>query len=226
MSLRRRGFTLMEITIGLFLFSLILLVVYQLFVYFRREMERPQASMSMEQSTLQAMRWLQRDLADTNLQSIRSVPNASNPGAYPGLVMESPRDDADHLIMTTFGTVQWKKFIYYQLRPAPGKPGVGLLTYDEDASGVGVEPGAPPTVSIGASGHHRVLAGNVVLGGPGDHTGLHVFWNDSSGTAHDFDDAPTARGEPVNVSLTLTDLSAATGKATTRKLLLQVKPQN
>jgi hypothetical protein len=216
----------MEITIGLFIGLLVLGVLYQLFVYFRKEVERPQAAMTVEQSTLTLLRWLQRDIADTNLQSIRSLPNASNPTALPALIMESPRDDVDHLVMSSFGTVTWKKFVYYQLQPVPGKSGVGQLVYDERTDGVEIEPGKPALLTTGSTSHHRVLATDLVVGTPGDHTGFRACWLDGSGGAHDFDDAATTRAEPVVVFMTLSDTSGSTGKKTTRQLELRVKPQN
>ena len=68
--------------------------------------------------------------------------------------------------------------------------------------------------------------GNVILGNKGDHKGFYAYWNDASGNPHDFEDAPTARGEPVNVLIELTDTSASTGKPTVRRLTITAKPQN
>lgn len=221
----RRGYTLIEMAVGLFLITVVLLTIYQLFVYFRREAEHPLAATGIEQTSLQIVRWLQRDLSETNLQTIRSAPNSTR-HEYPALVMESPRDDQDRLTMTGFGVVQWKKYLYYQLSPIPGRTDVGQLTYDEDSGGIGVEPGGPPGLTVAAGSHHRVLANNVVIGHPGEHVGFYPYWKDSGGTPRDFEDAATSRAEPVVVELTLQDASTATGKKTVKRFQVQAKPQN
>ncbi|MHB2016008.1 MAG: hypothetical protein ACYCW6_03570 [Candidatus Xenobia bacterium] len=171
---------------------------------FRRSAERPRAMMAMEEGTFGVLSRLTRDLGETNLQSIRTASGT--------LVMESPRDDQDHLCMSPFGTVQWKKYAYYQLQPD------GHLTCDDSANGVTVEPAGPPSMTTAKSRHYRVLANHV--------SEFKVFWTDAHGNPQDFGDAATARGEPVVVQLTLTDVSQSTGKATVRHVGVQVKPQN
>jgi hypothetical protein len=209
-------------------------VIIRFFFQFSRESESPIASASMEQSTLQVTRWLQRSLSETNLQSIRSLPNDG------GVAMESPRDLNDNLCFTGFGTVLWKKFIFFQVKKGsstvalPPKvlvgssqitPAVGELEYDEDTSGVAAEPGGPAALTpSGVSARHRVLSNNFLIDTTGNLMGCSVYYPDASGNPQAF--TATQRGEPVCVALTLMDLSGRTGKPTVRKLLMQVKPEN
>jgi prepilin-type N-terminal cleavage/methylation domain-containing protein len=224
---RKRGFTLIEVLVGIFIGGIILTVIYELFILFGREAERPMASMTIEQSSLTASRWISKDLAETNLQSIRSYPSTANKNVYPALIMESARDiNDDKFQMSAFGTPAWKKFVYYQVEKSSTKPGVGDLTYDEDATGVGVEPGGPSVFPAPHSKKFRVIATDLQLGNPGQHVGMYAYWNDSSNNPHDFESTNAERAEPVNVALTFVDTSPRTGKQTLRKLLLQIKPQN
>ena len=75
----RRGVSLLELTIAMFIFLLIMAAVYYLFTGGRRQAERPRATAQIQESLAQVVRYLQRDLSETNLQTIRSFPNASYP---------------------------------------------------------------------------------------------------------------------------------------------------
>ena len=214
---RERAYTLTEVVVASFMAVLVLGTILELFAYFRKTAEAPIASMDAEQATLAAIRWLQRDLAETNLQSIRSQSAAGQ------VAFESPRDAIDHLCLSDVGTVQWKKFVYYRLQPFPGHPGRYQLLYDESTSGVGVEPSAPPAAPSGASTRSRVLG--TWFASPAD-GGLKVTWADSGGTQHDFGDSAAQRGEPVTVSFVLQTTSDATGKQTQRSVLFHARPQD
>jgi Prokaryotic N-terminal methylation motif len=214
---RRRGFSIVEISVGMFVGGLVLLVIYQLFALFRRGAEAPMASLDMEGSTLAVTRWLQRDLAETNLQSIRSN------SASGTLAFESPRDLNGHLCINDLGTVEWKKFAFYSLQPVSGSSDRYQLVYDESTAGVQVEPGAPPAPPSSPSPRYRVLGTSFVRPADG---GLRVFWTDASGSEHDFGDAASQRGEPARVSLVLQTTSGATGNQTKRVVAFDVKPQN
>lgn len=230
--IRKLGFTLMEMIVSMALGILVLGVLVTLFFHFRGESEEPLASMDMEQSTLYLMSYLQRELSETNLQSIRSLPNES------GVALESARDDKDALSFSAFGTVLWKKFVYFQVKPItppvalPAKvtvgsaqvtPGQGEMDYDDDTSGVGVEPGKPGAAPSSSS-HHRVLAHNFFIDTTSHQMGCNVYFPDDAGNPHAFTD--TERGEPVCVAITLLDVSSRTGQPTVRKLFMQVKPKN
>lgn len=214
---RRRGLSLTELSVGMFVGGLVLLVIYQVFAMFRRSAEAPMASMDIEGSTMAVTRWLQRDLAETNLQSIRSK------GALGTLALESPRDLNDQLSLSNLGTVTWKKFLFYSLQPVPGATGRYQLTYDESTVGVNVEPGAPPSPPSSPTQRYRVLG---TWFAPPAEGGFRVYWNDASGTPHDFDNAANQRGEPVCVSFVLQTTSDATGNKTRRVVVLRVRPQN
>jgi type II secretory pathway pseudopilin PulG len=233
-SRRRRAFTLIEMIVAIVLGMLVLGLLVRQFVIFRRESENPLASMGMEQSTVTLLRTLTRELTETNLQSIRSLPHDS------GVVMVSARDDKDNLCFTPQGTVAWKKYVFYQVNDAhstevlPAQiqvgstqvaPVVGELDYDESTTGISVEPTGPPSLSpSAASGRHRVVAHNLLMDKTSGLSGCSVYYLDSSNAPHAFTDKD--RGEPVCVNITLMDASGRTGQATVRKLFLQVKPKN
>jgi hypothetical protein len=231
---------MVEVMIASFIAALVMYSVYLMFNSFRSGGANAHAQMNMEESTFAALSRLQRDLTETNLQSIRS--NATN---LPCLAFESARDDGDKLTMTAFGIVKWTKFVFYQMEAMPGtNPPRGQLTYDDTITGVVAEPSAPPSFPLAAGLHHRVLGQNFVLGPPGSHTvtlkmnavrgpmsedvvaGFYPYWLDSTNTKHDFGDGATDRGEPVHVDMALIDYSPNTGQPTVRVLSIEVKPQN
>lgn len=222
--MKQSAFTLAELIVASFIGLLALGVLVQAFIMFNRQSETPLASMSMEQSTLYVMRMLQRDIGETNLQSIRSLPNAG------GFVLESPRDNRDFLKFSDFGAVQWQKFVSYRVQPAKSQSnaprGITLseLVYDETTAGVRTCPSFAPDVPFGtpSPGRQRAVAHNVAAGGG---KGCDVYFPDpTSGQPTPFDG--TRRGEPVCVHLSLLDISSRTGKATTRELFMMVKPRN
>ena len=243
MNRKHPGFTLLELIVSMALGLLILGLLISLFIQFRRESEQPLASMDMEQSTIYMMRWLQRELTETNLQSIRTLPNDT------GMALESARDavtpNEDRLSFTQIGTVQWKKFVYFQVKPiaAPltpppphvkvgsailNNPKLGELTCDEDTAGVGIESSKPPLPPpAGLPGRHRVLARNFLVDttAPGS-SGFKIYWTDDAGNPQGFGDLPTQRREPVCLALTLMEVSSRTGQPTVRKIFMQVKPKN
>lgn len=235
---RKRAFTLTELIVVATLGVLVLGVTLRLYFNFRREAERPQASMSMEETTITVVRWLQHDLAETNLQSILSLPNEA------GVVMESPRDLNDVLQFNpTTGLVAWQKFLYYEVKenlnpsvPLPSSvmkgsvrvtPGLGRLTCNEAPAGppLPIEPGQPPSSPAFDSRRSRVLAHNLLIDKGAPALGLAVYFMDPiSNTPRQF--TARDRGEPVCVALYMLDISGRTGQATTRTLHLQVKPKN
>ncbi len=196
---------MVELLAAMFIGGMIVAVTFSLFANFRRAGERPRAMTGMEESSLGILHRLERDLAETNLQSIRSTAGGT-------VACISDRDDEDHLLMSGFGTVRWTRFVYYQLQPGHG------LTYDDSTSGIGPEPVGPLAATIPPGPHHRVVAPNA--------TDFRVYWLDGSSQKQDFQDGATQRGEPVVVDLTLSDVSESTGRQTVRHISLRVKPQN
>lgn len=226
---RRGAFTLAEVLIAGSLATAVLGVIIYLFFNFSRQAEQPLATMSMDQSTFTIIRWLQRDLAETNLQSVMSLPNES------GVILETARDILnDRLIFSPFGTVEWQKYVQYQVKPTttdkPLPPGVqlGALHYDErPRTGTEIQPEPSfPTAAItaGVAERHKELGRMFMISDSGKRMGMSVYWTDPSNVVHQF--TATERGEPICVVLSLLEVSPRTGQPTIRRVPLQVKPRN
>jgi hypothetical protein len=205
-------------------------VMVYLFFSFSKQSEQPLATMSMDQSTFTVVRWLQRDLAETNLQTIRSLPNES------GVIMESARSlTNDQLMLSPFGTVDWQKYVQYQVkptsteRPLPQGVQLGALHYDERARSANEaqtpEPSFPDgPITSGIPERHKELSRSFMITDNATKLGLAVYWVDSSNAVRQF--TATERGEPVCVMMSLLEISPRTGQPTIRRVPLQVKPRN
>lgn len=226
----RRGFTLAEVVVAGALATAMLGVIVYLFFNFSRQAEQPIATMTMDQSTFAVIRWLQRDLAETNLQTIMSLPNES------GVIFESPRRITDDKLMfSSFGTVEWQKYVQYQVkptttdRPLPQGVQLGALHYDErprqGPEATTPEPSFPTSaITSGVAERHKELGRSFMITDNATRMGLHVYWTDSSNAVRQF--TATERGEPVCVMLSLLEVSPRTGQPTIRRVPLQVKPRN
>jgi Tfp pilus assembly protein PilW len=248
-SRKRRGTSLIELVIAMFISLLILGATYELFVNQHRLAERPRASMAVQEGMAQAVRWLQKDLSETNLQTIRTYTSTSDGG--PGLSMESPRhmESPDRLEMGTLGIVKWQKFVYYTLIPRADGYGTGRLVRREGdiAANVASPPAGdpqhripvassnPPSTASCAASRERTLAQNVMLAygkAPtltlGPQGGFYVYWPDFSSGASPKEQlfTDTLRGEPVLVQLYFKDHSPTTGRETVLTYRMSITPRN
>lgn len=117
----RCGFTLLELTVYMFIALLASGVLYALYTVGTRTRQVSVASYLVSVDTDAAIRWMRRDLQETALTSVRVYPNPSAPGEPPGCSFLSARDlsekDEQKLNVSKYGTPHWTKYVFYTLRP-------------------------------------------------------------------------------------------------------------
>jgi len=233
------GFSLVEMLIYAFLLLLILGVVFRMAIQGRRSSERPMASYRLQQNLMAAQKYLQQDLRETRLCTIRIYPNPSNPAAKPGISMASPRSIATgDLMLTPSGTPLWQKIVYYCLENDPGNAATGSLIRKE-----GSLPGLPSANPVASAyepsqapcdkKHCRTVAkciympGRVIdiLGKDLKETGGFVaYFSDAAETRKSATDYQSCH--LVNVILIAGETSQATGKLTVLEYPVKVVPRN
>lgn len=121
-----RGFTLIEVTVYMFIALLASGVLYALYTVGTRARQVSVSSYLVSVDTDAAIRWIRRDLQETALTSLRVYPNPSAPGEPPGCSFVSARDlsekDEQKLNVSKYGSPQWTKYVFYTLQPG-GKTG-------------------------------------------------------------------------------------------------------
>ncbi len=197
---RRRGWTLVEMLVVSTLAILMVVVLTTMHNRFQNQSQEPLELADQEQTGQRLLQLLQRELLETNLQSLRSLSN--------GFCCESARDFQDVLRFNDFGTVSWQKFVRYQVD-------AGQLVLDQTDIGLGLEPSQPPDPFTPDPKSHRVLARALDT--------LTVAYHDASGD-HPF--TANGRGEPVVLSLNLKSVNPHTGRSTLTHLQTSVKPRN
>jgi hypothetical protein len=235
---QKKGFSLVELMVYAFLTVLILGVVFRMMVLNRRQMERPAATFRTQQELLTAHRYLERDIEETRLSSIRIYPNSSHPNALPGISLSSPRSiEDDSLKLSPTGFPVWQKTVYYFLEKDPRRPSSARLVRRE-----GVISGYPSAVPL-ASYHEparapfnrrreRVVARSLLLPmesipllsrrlGPAG--GFEAYFSDAWGR-RSLDDFRNYR--MLSVILWAGSVSQTTGKPTVLNYPIQVVPRN
>jgi Tfp pilus assembly protein PilV len=128
--MRRRGFTLLELTIYMFLFLLLGFCAMQLFTLGRGAQSSTISSYVVSGQTDTAMRWLRRDFQETALPAVRVYQNP------PGCALVSARDsseiDNSQLNVSPYGAPLWTKEVFYTL-VVPGGGRTGQLVRWERA---------------------------------------------------------------------------------------------
>lgn len=231
----RRGTTIVELLIAMGVALVILTATYQLFLHSRRSYEEPRAAMQIEEELMQVVGLLQRELAETDLQTVRSFPSPTHPSEPPGLSFESPRDTLELLTVGDLGIVRWQKYVYYTLVADPTTAGGALLIRKE---GPLSDQGAPlagdsgrriplpssqvPSVAPGVPARQRIVAKSLQAGGA-TAVGFRASFPSPAGPQA-FD--ANRVGQPVVVDLTFRRVSRSTGRVTVLPHRLQVLPRN
>jgi len=233
------GFSLVEMLIYAFLLLMILGVVFRMAIQGRRNAERPMASYRLQQNLMAAQKYLQQDLRETRLCTIRIYPNPSSPDAKPGISMASPRSIATgDLKLTPSGTPLWQKVVYYCLEGDPANPATGSLVRKE-----GTLPGLPsanpaaspyePSQAPCEKKHCRTVAKCIYMPGQTidvlgkdlkEAGGLVAYFSDAAGTRKSATDYQSCH--LVNVILIAGETSQATGKLTVMEYPVMVMPRN
>lgn len=115
--MRRRGFSLIELSVYMFISMLILSAIYMVFLASRSGYQSAKTSFQLSEEAEIAFRTLQRDLRETSLGSIRS--------ARGGASMVSARnpEDPGPFPITAAGVPQWQSYVFYTLVPVDDQVG-------------------------------------------------------------------------------------------------------
>lgn len=237
----RRGVTIIEMVVAMGVAMIILASAYILYRENRLLLEKPRTSFSVQDDLMAAMRWLERDLSETNLMSVRAFPNAANPDEPPGLSLISPRRRYDEaLVVSEYGGVRWQKYVYYTLEPVDGVTGnlvriEGNLTDQSSPLDGGHRMPMPSGMTPSRGGDsttRRVVAHNVLLTSPQIPAGAPVMTGPGFSAALRtsngvFPLQGTALTDgAVQVDLRVYALSTVTGRPSALVTQLVVTPRN
>lgn len=114
---RRRGFTLVEMSVYMFIALLVLSAVYMVFLASRSGYETAESSFELSEEAEIAFRTLQRDLRETSLGSIRSAPGGAS------MVSARDPDHPEPFPITPAGVPQWQSYVFYCVVPQDDQVG-------------------------------------------------------------------------------------------------------
>ncbi|MCA9793489.1 MAG: prepilin-type N-terminal cleavage/methylation domain-containing protein [Candidatus Eremiobacteraeota bacterium] len=121
----RRGFTLAELMVYMFIALLAALTVHTLFNVGNSASRATTSAYLVSGNTETAIRWLRRDLRETALSSIRVHPDAH------GISFAAARTVEDQeLVISKFGTPEWSKTVFYTLETEPGDKTASLVRWE------------------------------------------------------------------------------------------------
>ncbi len=153
-SRKARAFTLIEIVVYSMLAMMVLGVVMSFFFVGQSNFEANSSSYLVSREAEVAVRWLQADLQEAALGSIRVYPNERHPGVPPGLSLASPRNLKNEFQTGDFGAPLWSTYVYYTL-----ESNGNLVRWMEkhDFNGVPSASKKPPHETDGAKSSRVVL---------------------------------------------------------------------
>ncbi len=250
--MRRRGFTLLELTIYIFLFLLLGFCAMQLFTLGRGAQSSTISSYVVSGQTDTAMRWLRRDFQEMALSALRVY--KSPPGAALVSARDSSEIDNSKLNVSPYGAPHWTKEVFYTLVvPAGGRTGK-LVRWERElpAAERDYVPRAPSTLPSslpGGSKTQRVLLQTALApntkvgplsGAPAyqsdEYGGFKVqFVRRKGGSTGDEDLVAENPGDPSNphdnadntalVEVQLTLLSSDTSRPTMYEIKMRMHPR-
>ena len=107
---RSRGVSLIELLISAFLMGLCLTSVHMLVQAGNRYLRVSQARHEIQSQALLSLAWLQRELAESDPDSYRTLATP-----YQGIVFASPRDNSGQ-VQYDLGRMLWPKFLCYYVK--------------------------------------------------------------------------------------------------------------
>lgn len=152
-----RGLSLIEILICCALTSLFLLCVLYLFQVGIRYVKRAEGMLDLQQSTVNAMAWFNREASESNVDVFKDYVASDQ-----GCVFASPRDMSSRVSFDGVGRLLWQSYIaYYIENNADGVP--CLMRKQIPISPPMFELPAVPTLASmkAAPGGARVLGRNI-----------------------------------------------------------------
>lgn len=130
---RRRGATLIELIVVMFLMSLMMISVGALMREGQNFYFGSIESLDLQKDALVAISRVSNELGDTNISSVRVYPDpqaADRPAAVPpdtvfnstGIVFASPRDATGNFQFDSAGRIVWQTFVCYYVQTINGSP--------------------------------------------------------------------------------------------------------
>ncbi len=119
---KKKGFTLTELIIASFIALILTTVILTIFFFGRKTYDYSSYSYLVTEETYNAIEWLKRDIAQTNLSSIRVYYDDDKQMKPIGISLESAVDSKDGTF--TFdndGTAKWTGHIFYCVEPSGEK---------------------------------------------------------------------------------------------------------
>jgi type II secretory pathway pseudopilin PulG len=114
---KRKGFTLIETIVYMFLAVLLLALVAAFFKISRRQYEATSSSYLIGQEASTAIQWLKRDLQETALSTVRITRDGTKNAGMPSMSFIAAGSDKDQrsFEVSPYGTPAWNRHVFYSL---------------------------------------------------------------------------------------------------------------